>query len=307
MPTPTFRVISSSQAGSELAPLPHLEEISWIDFELEVAQNLSRGLSDELNKLKHHVNKERVHKSRVALRRWFSIWQVLKRDGWESKKFVKKILKPLRKLLRKLGAIRDMDINIDLGKRLGCPRALLKTFLKKRRKARAAVEDIIKKMDLPELLEKMNEYLQKQAHRLTGAITKTSAQDLSAATHFDDYIGNHEKLVEKLVYRANSPKALHELRLAVKQWRYLLTECLSLSNKELVMMQDCLGEIHDLDSFQLTLEKMEASQRILRRLKRSRRRHMQAFFLQRYRLPYGLRPGLRSFVNKTPASRRLLK
>ncbi len=300
MTLPKFRVISAAAPTlSGLTPLPHLAEGSWVKFELEIAQHLSNALEQELKKLKHHVNKERVHKSRVALRRWFSIWEVLKKDGWETKKFAKKIIKPLKKLQKKLGKVRDMDINIALAKKFGCNRSLIKTFLKKRRKARAAVESTVKALEFADLLESINEHLFKQGQKLQESLLRKQNLDHSPSAHFNSYISNHEKLVEKLVRKAQDPEALHELRLAVKQWRYLLTECLGLSNKELVMTQDCLGEIHDLDSFRLALEKLGPHIRLLHQLKNSRRRLMQEFIIHRHQLPFGLRPGMRSVKKQT--------
>lgn len=296
-----FRLVRSPyQPQTGFLSLPHLAEGSWVDFELKSAQALASALESELNKLKRRVSKERVHKSRVALRRWFSVWSVLEEDGWDSKKFRKSVIKPLKKLLKKLGSVRDLDVNIDLARKLGCDKALIKKFARQRRKSRRTLETLIKSMDVAEITGGINSYLSNKAERLKSSLEKKGVLDNSPYTHFDRYLSRHELRVKRLAKKARSPEALHELRLAIKHWRYLLVECMGLSNGELVMAQQYLGDIHDLDRFRLVLEKIFPRSRPLRKLKSTRQQLLDKFDTCRYRLPYGLRPGLRSFKDASP-------
>ncbi|MBY0356893.1 MAG: CHAD domain-containing protein [Candidatus Obscuribacterales bacterium] len=273
----------------DLSPPVNLQEQTWVEFELSAALGLSGALAFELTKLKHRVNKERVHKSRVALRRWFSVWTVLSEDGWSKKKFRQGVIKPLRKLLKKLGSVRDIDVNIELARKLGCEKALIKHLARKRRKARKKLEKLIKTTDLQAVTAGIHDYLSKTAKNL-----HTETVD-AAYEHFDRYITRLEERVKRMAQTAKSPEDLHQLRLVIKQWRYLLVECFGLSNNELVISQQYLGDIHDLDSFRQILIKLDEQSPALARLKTRRQELMARFKSESQKLPYGLRPGFRSF------------
>ena len=114
----------------------------------------------------------------------------------------------------------------------------------------------------------------------------------SISEHFEPYLFGIEAKVKKLAEKASSPEELHELRLSIKKWRYLLTDCLGLTNREIVMAQTILGEIHDLDRIQPELEKYSTRQKPRNRLKKRRQSLLESFDEIRMRLPYGLRPGI---------------
>ena len=274
----------------------HLASESWVDFELRAALNLLGAVEGELKKLKLRVIKERVHKSRVSLRRWVSVWGFLAEDGWEEKKFKKKVLTPLREFLKELGELRDCDVNIETAEKLFCDQSTLDEFKKNRKKLKRRIEQSLSKMNPPKLVEQIEEYLLAKAELLRMEMKTGPADDQSAYTHFDRYLAAHEEQVKKLSARASTAESLHKLRLAIKKWRYLLTECMGLTNLELVKAQTLLGEIHDYDRLEPALEMAGESSGALTRLRLERAALIREFEELKSQLPVGLRPGCISYA-----------
>lgn len=269
----------------------HLTSETWVDFELRAALSLLRTMESELKKLKLRLIKERVHKSRVSLRRWYSIWGFLAEDGWEEKKFKKKVLTPLREFLRELGQLRDCDVNMETSEKLDCDVATLEEFQAERKVLKARIEKSLSELDPPKLCSQIENYLLEKAEDLREQMNLSPNADHSAFSHFDVYLAAHEEVVRKLVERASTPESLHKLRLAIKKWRYLLTECMGLTNLELVKAQTLLGEIHDFDRLEPTLEMQNDSSGALLRLRLQRDSLVREFEELKNSLPFGLRPG----------------
>lgn len=282
--------------GSYSSPA-HLLTESWVDFELRAALNSLAAMQSELKKLKMRVIKERVHKSRVSLRRWFSVWEFLAEDGWEEKKFRKKILAPLREFLAELGDLRDCDVSIETAEKLECDIVTLEDFKKTRKKLKRRIEKGLLELNAERLAERIGCYLETKAVQLREEMNSSPEQDHSAFARFDRYLSAHEEQVKKLSLKAESPEALHKLRLAVKRWRYLLTECMGLTNLELVNAQTLLGEIHDYDRLEPVILKDEGENSVsLVRLRHERAELEKKFKRLKNDLPYGLRPGSVSYA-----------
>src|SRR5262249_37550434 len=111
----------------------------------------------------------------------------------------------------------------------------------------------------------------------------------SAFNHIDTYILAQEDMVRELEARAQTPEQLHELRLGVKRWRYMLTEFFGLTTLQLVRAQQILGRLHDLDRISDLLDG-NCPDDVRLRLEDQRRQLLQDFSLIRQCLPYGLRP-----------------
>ena len=269
----------------------HLGAESWVDFELRAALNLSQAMESELKKLKLRVIKERVHKSRVSLRRWFSVWGFLAEDGWEAKKFKKKVLTPLRDFLRELGELRDCDVNIETAEKLQCDAQTMAEFKALRKKLKHRIDKTLTEVDPPKLAGQIEDYLTDRAKELNKEIEKSSIADHSAFAHFDRYLQSHEEQVKKLSLKASSPESLHKLRLAIKKWRYLLTECMGLTNLNLVRAQTLLGEIHDYDRLEPVLADGHELTGAIYRLRLERSALVNEFEQLKKDLPFGLRPG----------------
>lgn len=291
----TDRNLKKTVDGTYSSPA-HLEAETWVDFELRAALSLLKAMESELKKLKLRIIKERVHKSRVSLRRWYSVWGFLAEDGWEEKKFKKKVLTPLREFLRELGELRDCDVNIETSEKLFCEAATLEEFKKSRKKLKQSIERRLKQIDPPKLCQQIEEYLLEKAERLRNEMQASPQQEQSAFSHFDRYLHAHEELVKKLVARASTPESLHKLRLSVKKWRYLLTECMGLTNLELVQAQTLLGEIHDYDRLEPSLQIQSDASGALIRLRLERDGLIREFDELKSKLPFGLRPGTISYA-----------
>lgn len=281
--------------GTYSSPV-HLASESWVDFELRAALNLLNGVEDELSKLKLRITKERVHKSRVSLRRWFSIWSFLSEDGWEEKRFRKAVIKPLRSFLKELGDLRDCDVNIETADKLHCIELTLEDLKVTRKKLKRRIEKSLHELNPEKLTANITKYLEKKAGRLIADINFES-KDQSAYSHFDRYLSAHEDRVRKLASKEPTAESLHKLRLAIKKWRYLLTECMGVTNAELVNAQTLLGEIHDFDRLQPVLIEDEGNKSAAVFLLRQERDvRVKQFEQLKVKLPYGLRPGSRSYT-----------
>ncbi len=270
----------------------HLSDATWIDFEFEAALKLSRNLSVELNKLNQKVSERRVHKARVALRRWFTIWKVLKEDGWQTKSLRAKIVRPLKDLLSLLGKLRDFDVSISICQELEAPKKLLDDLQKSRNKLRVLISDYIHSSDIDKLSKRLEKQLKKRAKKYTKSSFATKKAKLSAFKHIDKYVVQQEKTVRKLAKKAMTPKQLHQLRLGIKGWRYLLAEFFGLTTLELVTTQQLLGQIHDLDRVAILLSKSKNSENSLRLLAVKRSDLLKDFEQVRENMPYGLRPAV---------------
>lgn len=281
-----------SPPSYEFSAPPHLSEGSWIEFEYASAVALVGAMAAELARLRAKIIPERVHKTRVSLRRWFSVWSILQEDDWEQEEFAEAVLKPLRKMLKRLGALRDFDVNIEIAEKFGCSKKVMK-FLKERRKeAKRKLEKFVKKRDVHKLLEKIEPFLSERRKQL-GEVTSIASQ--TPFERFDMHIMEHEKAVAELAGTAKSPEELHQLRLAIKKWRYLLTECLGVTNLDLVASQQLLGEIHDIDRLLELLEPKFRKEAAISKLKDVRLERLERFETYRNHLPYGLRPGVTSW------------
>lgn len=252
-------------------------------------------MEDELKKLKLRITSERVHKSRVALRRWFSVWSFLAEDGWEEKHFRKKVIKPLRSFLKELGELRDCDVNIETAEKLSCVDHTMNDLKAIRKKLKRKIEKSLHELSPEKLSLGIEKYMEAKAGRLIADIT-FDLREHSAFAHFDRYLSAHEGHVKKLSLKESSAESLHKLRLAIKKWRYLLTECMGVTNAELVNAQTLLGEIHDFDRLEPLLLEEEGKESItVSRLRSQRAALVEQFDELKVKLPYGLRPGSRSY------------
>lgn len=278
---------------------PHLAEVNWIDHESFAARSAFKDLRAETKGLTKKVSANRVHKTRVTLRRWLSIWKVLRKDGWETAQYKQQIGKPLKRLQKLLGELRDMDVNIELGERLGASKKLLDSWAKARSKAESKLEKHVQGKSLEKVVQRLGEYLRKRPSKIKATLPSAKAQQ-SAFDHVEFYLLEQESIVREQADTARTPEELHQLRLGIKRWRYLLTEFFGLTNLELVRAQQLLGQMHDLDRLTpLLLD--EDEEEALDKLKKRRKELLAEIELMRHRLPYGLRPEMASFEPAIPA------
>lgn len=295
----------------------HLLSLNW--FELEEARALSifEELKVELKSLKKKLNNKRVHQARVVIRRWYSIWEILEADNWQDKRYVKKIGTPLSLINKELGRVRDLDVNIDLAEDFQAPLELLAAWRKKRNKRALAAEKRIKKLSAGKIAKDLAEHLSRRAYELERllvplpedqesegpSVSRPFQSPLEEASyhHIDRFLNDCEDEARELASRKLDAEELHELRLIIKRWRYLLTEFFSVTNLELVRAQQLLGRHHDLIRLRQAIEKYSQktegqggntknSQDCQNRITLELARLEDEITRVKQELPYGLRP-----------------
>jgi CHAD domain-containing protein len=279
---------------------PHLAEVNWLSHERAAALSAYKDLRAEVKGLTKKVSASRVHKTRVTLRRWLSIWKVLRRDGWETEQYKQQIGKPLKRLQKLLGELRDHDVNIEIAERLGASQKLLKRWSKDRNKLESKLEKSVRRLDLGKIMQRLGEYLRKRPPKIVDALPGAKVQQ-SAFDHVEFYLLEQESIVREEADTARTPEELHQLRLGIKRWRYLLTEFFGVTNLELVRAQQILGQMHDLDRLTPLLLEQKNEGDALDSLKKRRKELFAEIEVMRQRLPYGLRPEIATFEPAIPA------
>jgi CHAD domain-containing protein len=270
---------------------PHLAHSSWINYEVLAALAVLDSLTKDLKALKDKPNGKNVHKARVTLRRWFSVWGVLQDDGWETGSYKKKVRKPLKRLLTMLGGLRDCDVNLELAITVGATAEFQQECEEQGRQQKKELRDYLDKTKFKSILKQAKQHLNEQAEKVEGTSKRKRAKQ-SAYDHLDEHLALHEAEVKLQASKATTPEELHQLRLGIKRWRYLLTEFFGLTNLELVRAQQLLGQIHDIDRLTPALQEHENERSALTALRRRRQELLKQCQPMRSHLPYGLRPSI---------------
>lgn len=234
---------------------PHLLEPNWLEYEYKTAKSVLKSTLMVVRPLGKETRVKDIHRIRVCLRRWFSVWDVLKEDGWESAKFRKTMGKELRRLYKNLGNIRDWDVNCKLVKRLELPESVLKYFDKKRLKERKKSFKQLKHFNLPKLLKAIQKYLKARYKKLkVKFIRYQGAREETVFSHFEKFLIINEHVNRELSQGFEVMEDIHNFRLGVKSWRYLLVEFYGVTNLELVTCQKHLGKTVDYDRIRICIE-----------------------------------------------------
>ena len=289
----------------ETAP-PHLREQPWLELEQQTALGIYEDVEKVLKKLnKAKLNKEPaaklVHETRIVLRRWESIWGVLERDGWSEKRFWKRTGNKLRKLHKMLGALRDWDVNLELAEQYDLPASVKKVFKKERAKAGAKVAKSLEKLEVKKLSKALLKFLLKRPQQIAVRHAGSSRLFQSAYSHLEPLLAEQEDTARALEAHAHTPQEMHELRLVVKAWRYLLADFFGLTNLELVRAQQLLGKLNDLERLSQLVGAIASqdagSTRAMIKLQEQKLKHLGEFDAMRMNLPYGLRPSVTSVTS----------
>lgn len=278
---------------------PHLATTGWVRHERKTARSAFKDVRREMKRLLRKVTEKRVHDTRVAMRRWMSIWRVLREDDWETTKCRKRIIKPLKRLQKLLGELRDIDVNIEQGKRLECSEKLQQLWSTRRRQLQSEIEDYLNNHDILGILKDLRKYIDRRARLVESRLPQAKSSQ-SAFNHLEMYLLHQESVVREEAESAQSPEELHQLRLSIKRWRYLLTEFFGVTNLQLVRAQQLLGQLHDLDRLTPVLVQDDAERMALLKLKERRKQLLDEIEEMRPKLPYGLRPEVTSAKALTP-------
>ena len=190
-----------------------------------------------LRKLKTNPSVENVHRFRTHSRRIETILQEIVRDPSRNQK---KLLKQLRRLRRKAGRIRDLNIQIAAVRNLKMPQAaeqktkLLRLLVAERLRREKQISRQANSKAASEILRRLK--------RATNELTWPSNEQL---------LGMAKEKMEELAGENASPsdQTLHSYRIMGKRARYLAElatgENAELIHKRLKRMQDVLGDWHD--------------------------------------------------------------
>jgi len=224
-----------------------------------------------------------VHDLRVALRRSRSLaegYSALDSDlDWSQ------LRKAARRLQRGLAELRDAQVMARWVRRLGLTdgaagAALAASLRRDERKARRAARKAL--ADFPrKRWKRWRRLLPQRAARFATGPASFAALALQRA--------GDAAALERRWRGSDSQIAAHRLRIAVKRFRYtvesLLPEQYAAWERDLKRMQDCLGEVHDLDVLRgriLQLAKQESLSRKrlhtwLRRIERARKERVERY------------------------------
>jgi CHAD domain-containing protein len=282
----------------------HLIGVSWLSQEESRALHVMRDIEKCLGKAHKKLTLNRVHGIRVVLRRWYSIWDIMCLDRWQDDQYEKQIGSTFKMLNKQLGKLRDIDVNIALAKEYSLPEAVIWLWVKKRKRLTKIVAKKISKLKLHRAINSLKTYMGRKAYELEQYLAfdkdelKLSIND-SAYHHMEGFLEATERVAHEQAKAANTDEELHQLRLSVKRWRYILAEFFGLTNLELVLAQQLLGKHHDLTLLKEALESAakkldnksivglaEAKSRLVLEL----RSLNEEIIPIRDSLPYGLRP-----------------
>lgn len=294
----------------------------WLSMEYQIAQEAVSELEGVLVFLKQEEGKESVHDMRVMFRRWYSIWGVLRRDGWETEKYKKGLGRDIRITYKILGKIREYDVMCSLSKKIGLCDDVVNSLRRRRDNIREKLVKQLSKIDLSKLFKRLRRYLTEREQildikfkarsrflRIVGGKSKNKNKNnktrrmVESEEHFNIVLAEHERRTADLVNRANTIEELHEVRLSVKAWRYLLVEFFDSTHPVLVKAQQYLGKVNDLDHLAIFLEtkKLGLEPNLIKKqisITLKKRDEMRTKFDQLKRsLPYGFRPGLPGMQN----------
>lgn len=171
---------------------------------------------------------EAVHKLRVCLRRQRACLWILRHSSFKLTD--KKLNGDLRKLGRKLGKVRELDVVIADSNKYGLN---AHSLLKRRKAAYSSVRPLL------------TARLRKKRQASIGAVLKCLEGDGALDT------GAAMMLLKKRIdvwshRRIRDENEIHELRITLKKVRYVL-EALGRPVGPLRQIQDVLGRVHDLD------------------------------------------------------------
>jgi CHAD domain-containing protein len=199
----------------------------------------------ECDKARGSFDVDAVHDLRVALRRCRSMaegFQGIDRDPcWKKMRRAGKIV------FAALGDLRDTQVLLEWTERLrsDCPptaERLKIHCLQREVELKKSAAEAVNGFDTPRWLQ----WAQKLEGRVQGIGNPTEVFQVLALERFEAARELHAKAL-----RNRSKTALHELRIGIKKFRYIIENFLPEPDKlwgaDLRHIQDVLGEVHDLD------------------------------------------------------------
>lgn len=279
---------------------PHLKERSWLEYERSVALGTFDDLARSLMRLKKSKSKSQnaklVHDTRVTLRRWEAVWFVLEKHGWNEEKYWRQVGRKLRRLHKLLGNLRDWDVNIETAEFYGLPQPVIQRFKKERDRAGKSVTARLSHINMKKLLKRMAAFLHERPLAMALEEKNTEMLARCAYVRLEPVLREQEETTGALDAHAKTIEEMHELRLSIKAWRYVLADYFGLTNLQLVKAQQMLGKLNDLNRLLSLLKKASIAKSItldkVTAMMHEENRLLKDFQSFRSALPYGLRPSV---------------
>ena len=210
----------------------------------------------ERDKVRKNFDANSVHALRVALRRCRSMAEGF--QGIDGDPSWKKMRRAGKIVFAALGELRDTQVLLEWTEHLrsACPPAAdrLKTdCLQREAELKKTAAVAVDEFDTPRWLQ----WAQKLDGRVQSLGNPTEVFQVFALERYQVARALHAKAL-----RDRSKTALHELRIGIKKLRYVTENFLpqqhQMWGEDLKQIQDCLGEVHDLDVMTDTARQIRA-------------------------------------------------
>lgn len=213
-----------------------------------------QGLQNLQRKVLKKAVHEDIHDLRIALRRFrlmLNIYEIL-----VSKSVKGKFKKDLKRLIKKLGTLRDIDeAIIFFNAKINIPakHQFYKSLMKKR-----SVECHATKKALKAFVNHHNNPIKKMLKELKARVYTFQCKQ-SLMVYFSHLSQQYSRIISKLLMNAATPnqqKTRHALRIAVRKWRYNTEIFATILNRDYISLishlknfQSILGRLNDLVAF----------------------------------------------------------
>jgi exopolyphosphatase/guanosine-5'-triphosphate,3'-diphosphate pyrophosphatase len=197
-----------------------------------------------------------VHDLRVALRRCRSMADGL--YAISSEKSFKDMKKAGKRIFSALGELRDLQVMTEWVEKLGPKddpetKALLDELSKRETEKKTSAGDAMRSFDVRQWRRWSKELPRKSARLKRGSI----AFKHLALERWTEAYALHRRAMHN-----RSQVALHQLRIGIKRFRYIVENFLPLQHEawgpDLKELQDLLGDVHDLDVLWTTATQINA-------------------------------------------------
>lgn len=215
-----------------------------------------RRVPEECQRAAVDLAPDPVHDLRVALRRCRSMADGLM--AVDPDRAWKDMKKAGRTLFRSLGELRDVQVMMDWVRKLGPAddsetQALLALLTTREQEQKTVAAQAVRSFDLRQWRKWSRELPRRAARIRPGSIV---FQHLA----LERWTAAHE--LHRRALRNRSQIALHQLRIGIKRFRYIVENFLPQQHaawsSDLKELQDLLGDIHDLDVLWLTATQVNA-------------------------------------------------
>ena len=215
-----------------------------------------RRVPEECQRAGAELAADPVHDLRVALRRCRSMADgLMALDPDRSWKDMKKAGKAL---FSSLGGLRDVQVMAEWVRKLGAPddpetQALLSLLARREQEHKLVAAEALRTFDLRQWRKWSRELPRRASHVRPGSIVFKHLA-------LERWTEAHE--LHRRALRNRSQTALHQLRIGIKRFRYIVENFLPQQHQawssQLKELQDLLGDIHDLDVLWATATQVNA-------------------------------------------------